>query len=118
MHLEEFAEGLSLWHRMDPRVKVVGAALFAVVVAVSHNLQALAVALGLALACLLSARLNVKQVLIRLAAVNFFVGGHSRSSKRARLLTDEIRLNYSDASRQALSPLFESPRAIAVVALP
>jgi cobalt/nickel transport system permease protein len=73
MHLEEFAEGASLWHRMDPRVKIVGVACFAVVTAVSHELVALSFALAVALVALFSARLDLKKVAIRLGAVNLFV---------------------------------------------
>jgi cobalt/nickel transport system permease protein len=73
MHLEEFAEGHSLWHRMDPRVKILGVVSFAVVTAVSDRMSALVFAFGLALCALLIARLDTRQVLIRMGVINGFV---------------------------------------------
>lgn len=73
MHLEEFAEGQSVWHRMDPRVKILGLFAFAVVTAVSADPRVLAMAGCMALAALATAGLDVKQVSIRLAALNGFI---------------------------------------------
>jgi cobalt/nickel transport system permease protein len=70
---EPFSAGASLAHRLDPRGKIVVAALFAILIAVT---RIYAVALGgLALACLYLAlaRLPVKKVAIRLLLVNSFI---------------------------------------------
>lgn len=73
MHLEEFATGSSLWHRIDPRVKILGVAAFAVVTAVSSHTPALGLSLLFGAGALAAARLNPRKVVIRLAAVNGFV---------------------------------------------
>lgn len=73
MHLEEFANGCSVWHRMDPRVKIIGVTAFAVVTAVSSGMPALLLAFTLSIAALAAARLEIRQVAIRLSVVNGFV---------------------------------------------
>lgn len=73
MHLEEFADGRSVWHRMDPRIKIVGLACFAVVSAISDQFCALALALFLGALALLLAKLETRKVLVRLVTVNTFV---------------------------------------------
>jgi len=70
---EPFSEGASLAHRLDPRGKIVVAALFAVLIAVSQSYAATLAGLGLALIWLALARLPVKQVLVRLLIVNSFI---------------------------------------------
>lgn len=74
MSIEEpFSEGVSLAHRLDPRGKIVVAALFAILIAVTNSY---AVALGglvLALVYLILARLPLKKVLVRLLLVNTFI---------------------------------------------
>ena len=44
---EQFSTGHSIVHNLDPRVKIIGAIIFSVVVAVSSNLSALLAALGI-----------------------------------------------------------------------
>ena len=73
MHLEEFAAGKSIWHRMDPRAKIVGLTVFAVVTAFCKAGEPLYLALFLGVIALLSARLDAKKVLFRLMVVNTFV---------------------------------------------
>jgi cobalt/nickel transport system permease protein len=73
MHIDNFATGDSLLHRLDPRVKIVVAVLFSVVVALADNHACLAVAASVAITLLFIARLSFKQVLIRLLAVNTFI---------------------------------------------
>jgi len=73
MHLEEFAEGHSLWHRMDPRVKILGVTSMAIVTSVSDRMSALLLALCFAICALVIARLDTKQVLIRMGVINGFV---------------------------------------------
>jgi cobalt/nickel transport system permease protein len=70
---EPFSEGTSLAHRLDPRGKVVVAALFAVLMAVAQTYAAVLAGLALALICLALARLSWKQVGLRLLVVNSFV---------------------------------------------
>lgn len=73
MHLEEFASGKSLWHRMDPRVKILGLTGFAAVTAVADRMEVLIAALGLGLLALFSARLDLRKAGFRILVVNGFV---------------------------------------------
>jgi len=73
MHIDNFATGDSFVHRLDPRVKIVVAALFSAVVALADNHACLALAACVAITLLLLARLSFKQVLLRLLAVNTFI---------------------------------------------
>ena len=73
MHIDNFASGDSLIHRLDPRVKTVVAVLFSVVVALADDYACLAFAACVAITLLLLARLSFKQVLLRLLAVNTFI---------------------------------------------
>ncbi len=73
MHLEEFAFGKSIWHKMDPRVKILGLLAFSIVTAVTGDRGVLFVAVAAAMFCLVTAHLDKRQVALRLAAVNGFV---------------------------------------------
>jgi cobalt/nickel transport system permease protein len=73
MNLVAFSEGRSVLHRIDPRIKVLVAATYSGVVAVAADLSTLGLALGLALAWVLWARLSPRAVMGRLLAVNGFV---------------------------------------------
>jgi cobalt/nickel transport system permease protein len=70
---EPFSEGSSLVHRLDPRGKIVIAALFSITVAVAKSLPAVLAGLVLALVWLALARLPWKKVLAKLLLVNSFV---------------------------------------------
>jgi len=70
---EPFSEGFSLLHRLDPRGKLLVAALFAVLLAVARTYAAVLAGLALALICLALARLPWKKVLVRLLLVNSFI---------------------------------------------
>jgi cobalt/nickel transport system permease protein len=73
VHLEEFAEGRSLLHRLDPRVKIASAAAFSVVVATINSPAPLLAALLFALGLAAVGRLAPRRVALRLAVVNGFV---------------------------------------------
>lgn len=70
---EPFADGASVVHRLDPRGKIVVAALFAILVAVTKSYAVALGGLALALLYLALARLPLKQVIIRLLVVNSFI---------------------------------------------
>ncbi|MFZ5452867.1 MAG: cobalt ECF transporter T component CbiQ [Thermodesulfobacteriota bacterium] len=70
---EPFSEGTSPAHRLDPRGKVVVAALFAVLIAVAQTYLVVVAGLALALICLALARLPWKKVFARLLMVNTFI---------------------------------------------
>jgi cobalt/nickel transport system permease protein len=73
MHLEEFAEGTSFFHRLDPRVKFVSLMPYVIVVAVMKDPIYPAPALLLSFLMILVARIDMKKLLNRLAAVNIFI---------------------------------------------
>ena len=70
---ESFAEGNSWIHGIDPRLRVIGAAAFAVVVAVSYDFTALFIGLIISLCMVLSARLDIRAVVQRLLAPVIFL---------------------------------------------
>lgn len=70
---EPFALGNSPLHRCDPRIRLVSAAAYSFVVALSHELQTLAAALVLSMVLLSLARLQVREVCKRLAVANGLV---------------------------------------------
>jgi cobalt/nickel transport system permease protein len=70
---EPFSEGASLVHHLDPRGKIVVAALFSILVAVAKSFPAILAGLALALGWLALARLPWKKVLAKLLAVNSFI---------------------------------------------
>ena len=73
MIAEEFSSGNSPLHNLDPRVKIVVATLFAVIVAIKNELNFLLLALLFSLSLLIIARLNFKKVTQRLLIVNLFI---------------------------------------------
>ena len=67
---EQFSTGHSIVHNLDPRVKIIGAIIFSVVVAVATNLSALLPALGISVFLIILSKLSIKKVLYRLLLVN------------------------------------------------
>lgn len=70
---ESFAVGNSWIYVIDPRLRVAGATMFAVVVAVAYDFKTLLTALALSLFLVVSARLDVRQVARRLLAPTIFL---------------------------------------------
>lgn len=70
---ESFAEGHSVLHRIDPRLRLTGAVAMAVLVAVSYNFPTLIAALFLSFLLLLVARLDLRSVIRRLFAPILFL---------------------------------------------
>ncbi|MBW2091814.1 MAG: cobalt ECF transporter T component CbiQ [Deltaproteobacteria bacterium] len=73
MKIEEFSTGSSFIHRLDPRVKVITAILFSVVVAISDRFIVLSAAMAAALVLIILAGLNLKRVGYRIIIVNSFI---------------------------------------------
>lgn len=71
--IEKFAEGGSLLHRLDPRVKLLCAAILSVVVAVTYDTKILLLGLCFAVLLIITARLRIVLVLRRLLIANFFI---------------------------------------------
>jgi|UniRef100_A0A7C5EUH9 cobalt/nickel transport system permease protein len=70
---EPFSEGASLAHRLDPRGKIVVAALLAVLTATAATYATALAGLALALLYLALARLPLGKVVVRLLIVNSFI---------------------------------------------
>jgi cobalt/nickel transport system permease protein len=74
MHIEEFALGNSPIHNLDPRVKIVAALVFSLIVALNNSIAMSVAAFCFPLALIIVARISIKKLLVRLAAVNAFIG--------------------------------------------
>jgi len=70
---EPFAIGSSLIHQLDPRVRIIFAAAFSLVVALSAQFSVLMVAVAVSVLLVLTARLNLKEVVRRLTVVVGFL---------------------------------------------
>jgi len=73
MHLEEFAEGTSVFHRLDPRVKFISLMPYIVVIALMKDVKFPFIALVISALMIVFARIDIKKLLNRLAAVNIFI---------------------------------------------
>lgn len=73
MLAERFTGGTSRVHRLDPRARLAGAAIFSIVVALAHSFTCLYAALSMGVIMLLAARLSAGAVIRRLLAINSFV---------------------------------------------
>lgn len=70
---EPFAVGISLIHRLDPRLRIFFAAAYSLVVALSNRFSALIIALTVSILLVWLARLNPREVGKRLAVVFWFL---------------------------------------------
>jgi len=70
---EDFLIGDSVIHRLDPRARVITAAAFSIVVAVSERFIALLPAILVAVSFIFLARLSLKRVCLRLLMVNLLI---------------------------------------------
>ncbi|MCX8030309.1 MAG: cobalt ECF transporter T component CbiQ [Thermodesulfovibrionales bacterium] len=73
MHLEEFAEGNSLFHRLDPRVKSLTVFFSAFIIVFMNTLEGLSFALFVSIILVFLAKLDLKKLSKRLLAVNVFI---------------------------------------------
>jgi len=70
---EKFSEGDSILHSLDPRVKIIVALLFSVMVAVSEKYTSLSGALLFAIGTVALTGLRTKEIISRLFMVNSFI---------------------------------------------
>ena len=70
---EPFSDGASVVHRLDPRGRIVVAAIFAILIATTSTYATALAGLALAILCLALARLPLRQVAVRLLVVNSFI---------------------------------------------
>jgi cobalt/nickel transport system permease protein len=73
MHLEEFAEGDSFFHKLDPRVKFITAIPYIFVVAVMQGINGPLLALIISLLMITFSRISFKKLIGRLIVVNTFI---------------------------------------------
>lgn len=73
MHLETFASGHSVIHRLDPRVKIISTVLFSMVIALSDAWPVLIAGLVVAFILVLKTGLHLSQIFSRVALVNVFI---------------------------------------------
>ncbi len=70
--MEEFSNGSSWVHRLDPRVKILVALIFSIVVALDNRLEVALISLAAPVILSLWARLGLKPLLARMAIINGF----------------------------------------------
>ena len=70
---EPFASGSSIIHVVDPRIKMLFAVLFSIIIAITHKLPVAVCGLGLAVILILIARLNMKHLFARVIVANIFI---------------------------------------------
>ncbi len=73
MVAETFADGDSLLHRLDPRYKVILAVFFSIVAALADKAPTLFLGVAFSVFLIVLARLNFRQLLVRLLIVNGFI---------------------------------------------
>jgi len=73
MDIEKFTEGSSLLHRSDPRLKIIIAILFSVIIAVATDYNRVLFGLFFAFILIALSRLNLVSVLYRLLIINGFI---------------------------------------------
>lgn len=73
MHLEEFAEGTSVFHRIDPRVKLITFMPYILVIAVMKGIKYPGIALLVSALMIILTRVDMKKLLNRLGVVNIFI---------------------------------------------
>jgi cobalt/nickel transport system permease protein len=73
MHLEEFAEGNSFLHRLDPRIKFISVIPYIFVIAFIQGTRGPFLALIVSLSMIVLSRINFKKVIGRIIVVNTFI---------------------------------------------
>ncbi|UCD05293.1 MAG: cobalt ECF transporter T component CbiQ [candidate division WOR-3 bacterium] len=70
---ERFSEGSSYIHNIDPRVRILGAVIYSIIIAVTGQLEVALAGLIAGIIFVALARLSAKQVFYRLLIVNTFI---------------------------------------------
>ena len=70
---EPFAMGNSFIHRLDPRIRVLSACVYSIVVALSRNFQVLTAAILVSIFLVIVAQLSVREIFKRVVLVNIFI---------------------------------------------
>ena len=104
---ETFTYGDSMVHRLDPRIKVIVAIVFSIVIAVADKFSVLLYGLCFSLSLIWIARLNIQKVGFRLMIVNGFI----------LLLWLFLPFTYPGETLFSLGPLNASQEGIIYAAL-
>ena len=70
---EPFASGNSFVHRLDPRIRLLSAGVFSIVVALSRNFQVLTAAVLIAFILIILTQLPAREIIKRMILVNSFI---------------------------------------------
>ncbi len=70
---EKFSEGDSFLHKLDPRIKIIVALLFSIIVALTDKYTSMLGALLFAVGAVIIARLRTREIISRLLVVNSFI---------------------------------------------
>lgn len=70
---EPFAAGNSFIHQLDPRIRVLSAGVYSIIIALSSNIQVLAAAVLISSILILMAQLPARELIKRLLVVNSFI---------------------------------------------
>jgi cobalt/nickel transport system permease protein len=70
---EPFVLGKSFVHQLDPRIRLISAGVFSIVVALSRNFQALTAAVLIAFLLVMLAQLPAREIIKRIILVNSFI---------------------------------------------
>ena len=70
---EPFALGNSFIHRLDPRIRLMSAGVFSIVVALSRDFQALTAAVLISFLWVILAQLSAREIIKRIILVNSFI---------------------------------------------
>ncbi|MGB9716370.1 MAG: cobalt ECF transporter T component CbiQ [Thermodesulfovibrionales bacterium] len=73
MHLEEFAEGNSFLHRLDPRIKFITVIPYTFVIAFMQGIRGPFWALMVSISAIALSRINLKKLFGRMTVVNTFI---------------------------------------------
>ncbi len=70
---EKFSEGDSFLHKLDPRIKIIVALLFSIIVALTDKYTSMLGALLFAVGAVIITRLRIREIISRLLVVNSFI---------------------------------------------
>ncbi|MGA1867128.1 MAG: cobalt ECF transporter T component CbiQ [bacterium] len=73
MDIEQFSQGTSFLHRFDPRLKIIIAVIFSIIIAVAHQYDVILLGFAFSVVLILISQLNFKAIMKRLFIINTFI---------------------------------------------
>jgi len=73
LDIEQFSKGKSFLHCFDPRLKIIIAVIFSIIIAVANQYNVIILGLAFSLLLILLSQLNIKAVIKRLFIINGFI---------------------------------------------